>query len=168
MTSQPTCCLLTNQRKARVRRIELETFASRYLSHSRGISHAWLTSRVRSDELNADDAYAAVGTRNSGRDDTGKAIFEGIETMWSKRTMDGLKVRGRDDLNSIVGSLFRPGIFVPLMPKASTQQKTIEKTMVQGGTFVFDGTKEIFSHYDFSNGDQPDYDEVVRIASGRA
>jgi len=120
------------------------------------------------DESEENDAYAAVGTRNSGRDDTGKAIFEGIETMWSKRTMDGLKVRGRDDLNSIVGSLFRPGIFVPLMPKASTQQKTIEKTMVQGGTFVFDGTKEIFSHYDFSNGDQPDYDEVVRIASGRA
>lgn len=120
------------------------------------------------DESEENDAYAAVGTRNTGRDDTGKAIFEGIETMWSKRTMDGLKVRGRDDLNSIVGSLFRPGIYVPLMPKASTQQKTIEKTMVQGGTFVFDGTNEIFSHFDFSNGDQPDYDEVIRVATGQA
>jgi len=56
----------------------------------------------------------------------------------------------------------------PLMPKASTTQKTIEQTMVQGGTFVFDGTKELFAHYDFSSGDHADLDEVVRIATGKA
>lgn len=120
------------------------------------------------DESERSDAYAAVGTRNTRRDDAGKAVFEGVESMWSQRTNEGIKMRGRDDLNSVVGSLFRQGIYTPLMPKASTTQRTIEQTMVQGGTFIFDGTQELFAHYDFSSGDHADLDEVVRIATGKA
>jgi hypothetical protein len=120
------------------------------------------------DESEESDIYAAVGTRNTQRDDNGKAVFEGVESMWSQKTNDALKKRGRDDLNAVVGGLFKKGIYTPLMPKASTTQKTIEQTMVQGGTFVFDGTKELFAHYDFSSGDHADLDEVVRIATGKA
>lgn len=125
-------------------------------------------SMLFADESEESDAYAAVGTRNSARDESGKAIFEGVESMWSAKTNDALKTRGRDDLNSVVGSLFKKGIYTPLMPKASTTQKTIEQTMVQGGTFVFDGKRELFAHYDFSSGDHADLDEVVRIATGRS
>jgi len=125
-------------------------------------------SMLLADESDESDAYAAAGTRNTARDESGKARFEGVESMWSKKTSEGLQARGRDDLNSIVGSLFRPGIYTPLMPTGSTTQKTIEKTFVQGGTFVFEGTKELFAHYDFSSGDHADLEEVVRIATSKA
>lgn len=120
------------------------------------------------DTSEESDAYAAVGTRNTARDEAGKAVFEGVESMWNERTNAGLKARGRDDLNSIVGSLFRPGIYTPLMPKASTTARTVEQTFVQGGTFVFDGTRELFAHYDSASGDHADLDEVVRVATGKA
>jgi len=120
------------------------------------------------DDSDESDAYAAVGMRNTIRDARGKARFEGVESMWSAKTNEGLRARGRDDLNAVVGSLFRPGIYTPLMPTGSTTQKTIEKTFVQGGTFVFEGTKELFAHYDFSSGDHADLEEVIRIATSKA
>ena len=110
------------------------------------------------------DAYAAVGTRNTQRDATGKQIFEGVESMWSQRTNDAIKARGRDDLNEITGSLFNPGPYKPLMP---TGPKAMERTFVQGGAFVFEGSKELYGHYDFSSGDHADLDEVVRVALSR-
>lgn len=114
------------------------------------------------DESEETAAYAAIGTRNTKRDDRGKQIFEGVESMWSDKTNDGITSRGRDDLNSIVGSLFKPGPYLPLMPKG---KKAMEKTFVQGGTFIFDGSTELFAHYDFSSGDHADLDEVVRVAT---
>jgi len=110
------------------------------------------------------DAYTAFGARNTQRDGKGKQIFEGVESMWSKRTNDGIKARGRDDLNSIVGRPFKPGPYLPLMP---TGLKAMERTFVQGGTFVFDGSNELFAHYDFSSGDHADLEQVVKIANGR-
>lgn len=78
--------------------------------------------------------------------------------MWSAATNDALKERGKADLDAITGSLFKPGIYVsvftpsprltdtqtagiytPLMPKGSTMTRSMEKTMVQGGSFVFEG-----------------------------
>ena len=59
------------------------------------------------DESEESDIYAAVGTRNTQRDDNGKAVFEGVESMWSQKTNDALKKRGRDDLKNRPGSLRR-------------------------------------------------------------
>jgi len=99
------------------------------------------------DESKRTEAYMAVGTRNSQRDlKTDKQIFEGIGSMWGQATNDAIKERGRDDLNSVTGSLFKPGPFKPLMPKS------IEATLVQGGSFVFDGNKVLMEHYDESSG----------------
>lgn len=114
------------------------------------------------DESEETDAYTAIGTRNTQRDDKGKMVFEGVESMWSKRTNEAIKVRGRDDLNAVVGSLFKPGIYTPLMPKGP---KAMDRTFVQGGTFIFDGSKSLFEHYDFSSGDHADLEEVVSIAT---
>lgn len=114
------------------------------------------------DESETTDTYAAVGMRNTQRDDKGKQIFEGVESMWSKRTTDGIKERGRDDLNSVIGGLFKPGPYLPLMPAGP---KAMERTFVQGGTFVFDGSNELFAHYDSSSGDHADLGEVVRAAA---
>ena len=118
----------------------------------------------QSEEL---DAYAAAGTRNTGRDAEGKQIFEGIESMWSAETNAGLKARGRDDLNAVVGSLFKKGIYVPLMPTASSNRKAMEKTFVQGGAFVFDGTREVFAHYDAASGAHADLAQLVEVATAR-
>ena len=46
-----------------------------------------------------------------------------------------------------------------------TMGKAMERTFVQGGTFVFDGSKELFSHFDYSSGDHADLEEVVRVAT---
>lgn len=91
--------------------------------------------------------------------------------MWSADTNDAIKTRGKDDLNSITGSLFKPGIYVPLMPtgKGLFDPRAIEKTLVQGGTFIYDGPNEIFAHYDSASGAHADLKEVVRVATaGRA
>jgi len=114
------------------------------------------------DESDDAGAYASAGTRNSRRDESGKQIFEGVESMWSDRTNTALKARGRDDLNSVVGSLLNPGIYTPLMPSGP---KAMERTFVQGGTFVFDGSAELFTHFDFSSGDHADLEEVVKVAT---
>lgn len=114
------------------------------------------------DESEETDVYAAIGTRNTGRDQNGKMIFEGIESMWSEKTNNAIKARGRDDLNAVVGSLFKPGIYKPLMPKGP---KAMDRTFAQGATFVFDGSKTLFEHYDFSSGDHADLGEVVRVAT---
>lgn len=116
------------------------------------------------DESEEADVYAAVGTRNTQRDERGKQIFEGVESMWSKQTNDALSARGKQDLDSVVGGLFKPGPYKPLMP---TGPKAMERTFVQGGTFVFDGSTELFSHYDFSSGVHADLDEVVMVATRR-
>ena len=119
------------------------------------------------DESELTSAYATVGTRNTGRDEKGKQIFEGVESMWNKDTNAGLKARGRDDLNSITGNLFAPGPYVPLMPKGQGlfDPRAMERTMVQGGTFVFDGDEQIFTHYDSSSGAHADLGEVVQLAT---
>lgn len=109
------------------------------------------------DETEESLAYAAAGTRNTGRDAKGKQVFEGLESMWSKRTNAALKARGRDDLNSILK------VYKPLMPK----ENAMERAFVQGGMFVFDGSKALFEHTDFSTGDHADLDEVVAAATGR-
>lgn len=109
------------------------------------------------------DAYTALGTRNTQRDEKGKQIFEGFESMWSQRTNDGIKARGRDDLNSVVGNIFQPGPYLPLMPSG---RKAMERTFVQGATVVFAGSNELFAHYDASSGDHADFDEVIRVATG--
>lgn len=119
------------------------------------------------DESDDVEAHTAVGTRNTGRDENGKQVFEGVGSMWSSATNDGLKARGRDDLNAVVGNLFKPGPYLPLMPKGKGlfDPKVVEKTMVQGGTFVYDGADELFAHYDASSGAHADLAEVVRVAT---
>lgn len=118
------------------------------------------------DESAKTDAYAAIGSRNTRRDEKGNQIFEGIESMWSKNTNDAIKKRGRDDLNAVVGSLdgfsFKPGIYKPLMPKGD---RAMERTFIQGATFVFDGSDVLLAHYDYSSGDHADLEEVVRVAT---
>lgn len=78
-------------------------------------------------------AHAAAGTRNTRRDENGKALFEGVESMWSGKTTAAIEARGRDDLNAITGNLFKPGPYKPLMPKGKGlfDPKAIERTMVQ-------------------------------------
>jgi len=115
------------------------------------------------DESEETDAYAAIGTRNTQRDEKGKMVFEGIESMWSQKTNDALKARGRDDLNDVVGSPFgKPGIYKLLMPQGP---KAFERTFVQGATFIVDGSKVLYEHFDFSSGDHADLEEVVRVAT---
>lgn len=118
------------------------------------------------DESDTTEAHAAVGTRNTKRDANGKQVFEGVDSMWSQDTMDGIAARGRGDLNAITGNLFKPGPYKPLMPpsKGLFDQTAIEKTMVQGGIIIFDGNEEMFSHYDASSGAHADLAEVVRVA----
>lgn len=120
-----------------------------------------------SDESETVEAHSAMGTRNTQRDASGKAVFEGVESMWSKATNEALKARGRDDLNAVVGSLFKPGVYVPLMPtgKGLFDPRVVEKTMVQGGAFVYDGPDELFAHFDASSGAHVDLEELVRVAT---
>ena len=40
-------------------------------------------------------AHAAAGTRNTRRDENGKAVFEGVESMWSGKTTAAIEARGR-------------------------------------------------------------------------
>lgn len=115
-------------------------------------------SRLLADASDESDAYAAIGSRNTERDAQGKQIFEGIGSMWSKKTNEAIKKRGRDDLNAILK------VYKPLMPKGP---KAMEQSFVQGATLVFDGSKELFAHYDFSSGDHADLEEVVRVATAR-
>ena len=111
--------------------------------------------RLLADASDESDAYAAIGTRNTQRDAKGKQVFEGVQSMWSSRTNDAIKQRGRDDLNAILK------LYKPLMPRGP---KAMEQSFVQGATLVFDGTTELFAHYDFSSGDHADLDEVLRVA----
>ena len=107
-----------------------ETFASRT---------EFPKSMLYVDDSDESETYRAAGTRNTKRKPDGKADFEGIGSMWSQATNDALKIRGKKDLDAITGSLFKPGIYTPLMPKGSTMTRSMEKTMVQGGSFVFEG-----------------------------
>ena len=84
--------------------------------------------------------------------------------MWSAATNDALKERGKEDLDMIPGSLFNPGIYKPLMPKGSTMTRSMEKTMVQGGSFVFEGDDVLFEHYDESSGAYAGIDEILKAA----
>ena len=90
--------------------------------------------------------------------------------MWSSKTTDGIEARGRDDLNGVIGGLFKPGPYKPLMPKGKGlfDPKVLERTMVQGGAFVFDGEQEVFAHLDFSSRDHADLGELVRLVTQRA
>mmetsp|Transcript_16299 Transcript_16299/g.16468 ORF Transcript_16299/g.16468 Transcript_16299/m.16468 type:complete len:84 (+) Transcript_16299:461-712(+) len=78
--------------------------------------------------------------------------------MWSSATTDAIKERGRDDLNSVTGNIFNPGPFKPTMPSS------IEATLVQGGSFVFDGTtKTLLEHYDESSGAHITIEELLNV-----
>ena len=116
------------------------------------------------DDSDESEAYRAAGTRNTKRKADGKADFEGIGSMWSQSTNDALKKRGKKDLDAITGSLFKPGIYTPLMPKGSTMTRSMEKTMVQGGSFVFEGEATLFEHYDESSGAHAGIDEILKAA----
>ena len=101
------------------------------------------------DESERTDAYRAAGTRNSGRDEkTGKQVFEGVSSMWSDATNDAINERGKEDLDGITGNLFNPGPYKPLMPKGKSlfDMAAIEKTLVQGGSFVFRGEETLLAH----------------------
>ena len=39
-------------------------------------------------------AHTAAGTRNTRRDENGKALFEGVESMWSGKTTAAIEARG--------------------------------------------------------------------------
>jgi len=107
-------------------------------------------------------AYESIATRNSQRNpDTGKQVFEGVGSMWSSATTDAIQDRGRDDLNSITGNLFRPGPYKPLMPS------TTEATLVQGASFVFDGRNALLEHYDESSGAHVPIEELLDAALSR-
>uniref|UniRef100_A0A7S3ZZ97 Uncharacterized protein n=1 Tax=Pelagomonas calceolata TaxID=35677 RepID=A0A7S3ZZ97_9STRA len=116
------------------------------------------------DDSDESEAYRAAGTRNTKRKPDGKADFEGIGSMWSQATNDALKERGKKDLDAITGSLFKPGIYTPLMPKGSTMTRSMEKTMVQGGSFVFEGDTVLFEHYDESSGAHAGIDDILKAA----
>ena len=116
------------------------------------------------DDSDESETYRAAGTRNTKRKPDGKADFEGIGSMWSQATNDALKERGKKDLDAITGSLFKPGIYTPLMPKGSTMTRSMEKTMVQGGSFVFEGDATLFEHYDESSGAHAGIDDILKAA----
>ena len=116
------------------------------------------------DDSDESETYRAAGTRNTKRKPDGKADFEGIGSMWSQATNDALKARGKADLDAITGSLFNPGIYKPLMPKGSTMTRSMEKTMVQGGSFVFEGDAVLFEHYDESSGAHAGIDDILKAA----
>ena len=116
------------------------------------------------DDSDESEAYRAAGTRNTKRKPDGKADFEGIGSMWSQSTNDALKKRGKKDLDAITGSLFKPGIYTPLMPKGSTMTRSMAKTMVQGGSFVFEGDATLFEHYDESSGAHAGIDDILKAA----
>ena len=134
------------------------------------------------DDSDESETYRAAGTRNTKRKPDGKADFEGIGSMWSQATNDALKERGKADLDAITGSLFKPGIlqcvyaiaatqkhanagiYTPLMPKGSTMTRSMEKTMVQGGFFVFEGNATLFEHYDESSGAHAGIDDILKAA----
>ena len=122
------------------------------------------TDRLFVDETDLTDAYAAAGTRNTRRDDSGKQVFEGIGSMWSDATNAAIKERGRDDLNAVTGNLFNPGPYKPLMPKGSSWQRSMEQTMVQGGSFVFQGDAVLAEHYDESSGAHLSIDALLAAA----
>jgi hypothetical protein len=42
-----------------------------------------------------------------------------------------------------------------------------EQAFLQGGTFVFDGTKTVYAHYDESPGAHAELEEVLEFAYGR-
>ena len=132
-----------------------ETFASRT---------EFPKSMLYVDDSDESETYRAAGTRNTKRKPDGKADFEGIGSMWSQSTNDALKKRGKADLDAITGSLFKPGIYKPLMPKGSTMTRSMEKTMVQGGSFVFEGDDVLFEHYDESSGAHAGIDEILKAA----
>uniref|UniRef100_A0A7S2BHG2 Uncharacterized protein n=1 Tax=Octactis speculum TaxID=3111310 RepID=A0A7S2BHG2_9STRA len=106
------------------------------------------------DESELTDAYAAAGTRNSARGEDGKQVFEGVESMWSTATTTAIDARGKQDLDAVTGNLFNKGPYKPLMPKGRSlfDQRAIEKTLVQGGSFVFRGRETLVEHYDESSG----------------
>ena len=153
-----------------------ETFASRT---------EFPKSMLYVDDSDESETYRAAGTRNTKRKPDGKADFEGqrrrptpstrcpdslvdsragIGSMWSQATNDALKERGKADLDAITGSLFKPGIYTPLMPKGSTMTRSMEKTMVQGGSFVFEGDAVLFEHYDESSGAHAGIDDILKAA----
>eukprot|EP00879_Flechtneria_rotunda_P019454 GHRR01020433.1.p1 GENE.GHRR01020433.1~~GHRR01020433.1.p1 ORF type:complete len:178 (+),score=37.96 GHRR01020433.1:1066-1599(+) len=67
----------------------------------------------------------------------------------------------------VEGQIHRPtamlitSSLLPLLPLPLQNQ-----AFQQGGMFVFDGTKCIWSHYDQATGDHADFEEVLKVATG--
>jgi len=120
------------------------------------------------DESDETEAYRLAGTRNSQRTSDNKQIFEGIESMWSDKTNDSLNERRKEDLNKIVGKPFSPGIYKPLMPKGKSffDTRVIEKTLVQGGSFVFQGDNCLVEHMDPASGAHLPLTDLMKSALG--
>lgn len=124
--------------------------------------------RLLVDESDLSDAYRAAGTRNTQRDgENEKQIFEGVGSMWSGATNDAIRTRGKADLDAITGLPWRKGPYKPLMPKGSTVMRGVEKTLVQGGSFVFDGRTTLLEHYDESSGAHVELDALLDAALPR-
>ena len=84
--------------------------------------------------------------------------------MWSDATNVAIKERGREDLSGITGTLWNKGPYKPLMPKGSTMMRGVEKTLVQGGSLVFEGDRALFEHYDESSGAHASIDVLLDAA----
>ena len=85
--------------------------------------------------------------------------------MWSTATTDAIAARGRADLDQVTGKPWRPGPYKPLMPKGSTLRRGVEKTLVQGASFVFDGDAALLEHYDESSGAHVTVRELLDAAT---
>lgn len=118
------------------------------------------------DDSEYSQAYSAAGTRNSGRDTNGKQIFEGFSSMWSPATNNAIKTRGRDDLNSIL-PLYSKANTKVLMPTDNSGKFSVERTLVQGGAFVFSGKEALLEFYDTSSGAHVDLNEFIDVAVTR-
>lgn len=129
----------------------------------------WPLERMLVDDSDETDTYRAAGTRNSQRDENGKQVFEGVSSMWSEATNDAINTRGKADLDAITGKPWNPGPYVPLMPKGKSlfDARAVEKTLVQGGSFVFKGRETLLEHYDESSGAHVTVDALLDAALGR-
>mmetsp|Transcript_15156 Transcript_15156/g.22349 ORF Transcript_15156/g.22349 Transcript_15156/m.22349 type:complete len:143 (-) Transcript_15156:244-672(-) len=68
------------------------------------------------------------------------------------------KPDGMKELNVVLGKWINGGVFIP--PK-------MDQSLIQGGTFIFDGPNTLVAHYDESVGDHAKLDTVIKLAKER-